>query len=106
MANLDAQAQIAALREEIDKLKEDLVTRTAGAYGNMRDKAEKAGKAVRVAAQDRADYLRAEGAAVAEAAREHPAAVSTLVLTAGLAGFAVGYLLASAAEPPRSRYWR
>ena len=43
----------------------------------------------------------------AQISREHPAAVSTLVLAAGLAGVVLGYLLGSAEDrTPRSRYWR
>lgn len=106
MAEFDAQKQVTALREEIDKLRQELAARTTETYEGMRERAGKAGRSVRAAARGGADYVRAEGAAVADAAREHPAATSTLVLTAGLAGFAIGYLLAGATEPPPRRYWR
>jgi hypothetical protein len=106
MAEFDAQTQVTALREEIDKLRRDLVARTSETYEGVRERASKAGQSVRTATREGAEYVRAEGAAVAEAAREHPAAASTLALTAGLAGFALGYFLASATEPPPRRYWR
>lgn len=107
MANFDAQTQIETLREEIDKLHKQVAAQSAEAYEGIRNRVGKAGRSVRAAASNGAEYLRSEGTAVADTAREHPAAVSTLVLTAGLAGVVVGYLLASAAEPPaRSRYWR
>ncbi|HVK90426.1 MAG TPA: hypothetical protein VM468_03290, partial [Mycoplana sp.] len=86
--------------------RQELAARTTETYEGMRERAGKAGRSVRAAARGGADYVRAEGAAVADAAREHPAATSTLVLTAGLAGFAIGYLLAGATEPPPRRYWR
>ncbi|MBD9374276.1 hypothetical protein IB238_16770 [Rhizobium sp. ARZ01] len=107
MANFDAQAQIEALREEMAKLHEELAAQSAEVYEGISNRAGKAGRSMRAAARTGAGYVRSEGTAVADAAREHPAAVSTLVLTAGLAGVVIGYLLASAAEPPtRSRYWR
>ena len=108
MANFDAQGQITALREEIEKLRQELATKSAETYEDVRNRAGNAGRSVRAAMRTGADYVRSEGAAAADAAREHPAAVSTLVLMAGLAGLLLGYLLAS--EPPArskySRYWR
>ncbi|MDF1634334.1 hypothetical protein [Mycoplana sp. MJR14] len=107
MAEFDAQAQLASLREEIDRLRREVAAQSSQAIEEVRDRAGKAGRSVRAAARQGAGYVRSEGAAVADAAREHPAAVSTLVLTAGLAGVVLGYLLGSAEDrAPRSRYWR
>lgn len=107
MAEFDAQTQLANLRDEIDKLRKEVATQSSQAIGEVRDRAGKAGRSVRAAAKQGAGYVRSEGAAVADAAREHPAAVSTLVLAAGLAGVVLGYLLGSAEDrTPRSRYWR
>ncbi|SOC41178.1 hypothetical protein SAMN05892877_108136 [Rhizobium subbaraonis] len=108
MAELDAQTQLASLREEIDRLRKEMSAQASEVVDEARDRAGRAGKSMRAAARHGAGYVRSEGAAVADTAREHPAAVSTLVLVAGLAGVAVGYLLALASEHPSrsSRYWR
>lgn len=107
MAEFDAQTQLASLREEIDRLRKDFGAQSATAIEEVQERAGRAGRSVRAAAKQGAGYVRSEGTAVADAAREHPAAVSTLVMVAGLAGIAIGYALASASEPaPRSRYWR
>lgn len=107
MAELDAQAQLANLRDELDKLRKEVAAQSSRAIDEVRDRAGKAGRSVRAAARQGAGYVRSEGSAVADVAREHPAAVSTLVLAAGLAGVVLGYMLGSAEDrTPRSRYWR
>lgn len=107
MASFDAQAEIAALREEVSSLNKEIAARSAAAYGEVKGRAASAGRSIRSATRSGADYVRSEGTAVARTAREHPAAVSTLVMAAGLAGVAIGFLIGSSSEPPsRSRYWR
>ncbi len=95
MASNDVQSQISALRDEIAALQKDLGERASDAM-----------EAARPAVRSAAKYVRKEGAAVADAAREHPAALSTVVVAAGLAGVFVGYLLGSLeSEPPRRQRW-
>lgn len=110
MATFDPQAQITALREEMNKLRDELATQSAEAYEGVRNRAGSAGRSMRAAVKSGAGYVQSEGRSAADAARAHPAAVSTVVLMAGLAGLLLGYLLASASEPPArsrvSRYWR
>ncbi|MBB5041301.1 hypothetical protein [Shinella fusca] len=106
MASNDVQSQISALRAEIAQLQKDLGDKGAEAYDTMRERAGNAMEAARPAVRSASRYVRNEGAAVAQAAREHPAAVSTLVLTAGLAGIVLGYLIGSLeSEPPRRQRW-
>ena len=106
MASNDVQSQISALRAEIAQLQKDLGDKGAEAYDTMRERAGNAMEAARPAVRSASRYVRNEGAAVAQAAREHPAAVSTLVLTAGLAGIVFGYLIGSLeSEPPRRQRW-
>ncbi len=106
MASTDVQSQISALRAEIAQLQKDLGDKGAEAYDTMRERAGNAMEAARPAVRSASRYVRNEGAAVAQAAREHPAAVSTLVLTAGLAGIVLGYLIGSLeSEPPRRQRW-
>ena len=106
MASTDVQSQISALRAELAQLQKDLGDRGAEAYEAMRDRAGDAVEAARPAMRSARRYVRSEGAAVAEAAREHPAAMSTVVLAAGFAGLVVGYLLGTLEnEPPRRQRW-
>lgn len=106
MASTDVQSQISALRAEIATLQKDLGDRGSEAYETIRDRAGNAVEAARPAVRSATKYVRSEGAAVAQAAREHPAGLSTVVLTAGLAGFVLGYLLGSLEnEPPRRQRW-
>ena len=106
MASNDVQSQISALRSEIAQLQKDLGEQGAQAYETIRDRAGNAVEAARPAVRSATKYVKAEGAAVAQTAREHPAALSTVVLTAGLAGVVIGYLLGSLeSEPPRRQRW-
>jgi ElaB/YqjD/DUF883 family membrane-anchored ribosome-binding protein len=106
MASTDVQSQISALRAEIATLQKDLSDRGSEAYETIRDRAGNAVDAARPAVRSATKYVRSEGAAVAQAAREHPAGLSTVVLTAGLAGVVLGYLLGSLEnEPPRRQRW-
>lgn len=106
MASTDVQSQISALRAELAQLQKDLGDRGAEAYEAMRDRAGDAVEAARPAMRSARRYVRNEGAAVAETAREHPAAMSTVVLAAGFAGLVVGYLLGTVEnEPPRRQRW-
>lgn len=106
MASNDVQSQISALRAEIAALQKDLGEQGAQAYETIRDRAGNAVEAARPAVRSATKYVRNEGAAVAQAAREHPAALSTVVLAAGLAGVVIGYLLGSLeSEPTRRQRW-
>ena len=106
MASTDVQSQSSALRAEIATLQKDLSDRGSEAYETIRDRAGNAVDAARPAVRSATKYVRSEGAAVAQAAREHPAGLSTVVLAAGLAGVVLGYLLGSLEnEPPRRQRW-
>lgn len=106
MASNDVQSQISALRAEIAQLQKDLGEQGAQAYETIRDRAGNAVEAARPAVRSATRYVKSEGAAVAQTARDHPAGLSTVVLTAGLAGVVIGYLLGSLeSEPPRRQRW-
>ena len=106
MASNDVQSQISALRAEIAQLQKDFGERSSEAYESMRERAGNAMDAARPAVRSATKYVRSEGAAVAQTARGHPAAASTIVLAAGLAGVVIGYLLGSLEnEPPRRQRW-
>lgn len=107
MASNDVQSQISALRDEIAALQKDFSERSTEAYETVRERAGNAMEAARPAVRSATRYVRNESAAVAQAAREHPAALSTVVLTAGLAGVVIGYLLGSLENesPRRHQRW-
>ena len=106
MATNDVQSQISALRAEIAALQKDFGERGSEAYETIRDRAGNAVDAARPAVRSATKYVRSEGAALAQTAREHPAGLSTVALTAGLVGMVLGYLLGSLeSEPPRRQRW-
>lgn len=106
MASNDIQSQISALRDEIAEVRKNLASRGSDAYATLRERAGDAVEAARPAARSARRYVAGEGAAVAQTARDHPAGLSALVLAAGLAGVAIGYLLATVQEePPRRMRW-
>lgn len=107
MSSRTDQDEIQGLREEVYRLSEEIKTQTAAAAENVKQKASyTAGPASDVGRRAHR-ALRNEGAAVAEAMREHPVATSSaLTLAAGL-GLFLGYAIAvvSQDDPPRRRYW-
>lgn len=106
MASNDVQSQISALRDEISRIQQDLSERSGEAYETLRERAGEAVDAARPAVRSAGRYVRTEGAAVARTARDHPAGLSAVVMAAGLAGIAVGYLLGTLQnEPPRRSRW-
>ncbi len=105
MATNDVQSQISALRDEFAQLQKDMADQGSQAYEALREKAEKAVDAAGPAARSAKKYVKQEGAAVVQAAREHPAGLSTVVIAAGLAGLAIGYLLGSAEGSSRHQRW-
>jgi len=106
MASNDVQSQISALRDEIAGIQKDLAERGGEAYESLRERAGEAVDAARPAVRSAGRYVRNEGAAVAQTARDHPAGLSAVVMAAGLAGVVVGYLLGTLQdEPPRRSRW-
>ncbi|MFC3076218.1 hypothetical protein [Shinella pollutisoli] len=106
MASNDVQSQISALRDEISRIQQDLAERGGDAYESLRERAGDAVEAARPAVRSARRYVRAEGAAVAQTARDHPAGLSAVVMAAGLAGIAIGYLVGTLQnEPPRRSRW-
>lgn len=102
----NTQSEIDALRSEIGKLQKELAAQGADVYEGARARTGRAARAVQPAVRSAGRYLRSEGTAVADAARNHPAALSGIVALAGLAGLAIGYLLASSEDRSyHRRYW-
>ncbi|WP_137156085.1 hypothetical protein [Rhizobium sp. FKL33] len=97
------EQQLATLREQIADISEALSGITSDAADAARPRLRSASKQARHAAH----ALRLQGEEAVETVRAHPGAATSIAVTAGLIGAAIGYLAgaASASEPPRSK-WR
>jgi ElaB/YqjD/DUF883 family membrane-anchored ribosome-binding protein len=96
---------IAALQQEVSRLQKMISAQGAEAYYEVRDRAGKAYDDIAPRAKTTVAQIKAEGAAAAGAAREHPTAATTALMVAGAIGFLAGYLLSSHQAPPR-QWWR
>lgn len=95
------------LRTEVARLSKIIGAQSAQAYSDVRDRAANVVDAAAPAARKAANIAKAEGNAIAQTAREHPAAAGSVVFVAAAIGLLVGYAIGSASqpEPPRRRYW-
>jgi ElaB/YqjD/DUF883 family membrane-anchored ribosome-binding protein len=97
---------IAALQQEVARLQKMISAQSAEAYYEVRDRAGKAYDEAMPRAKNAVAQIRAEGVAVADAAREHPAATTTALALVGAMGFLAGYLLSGSAQPQPRQWWR
>jgi ElaB/YqjD/DUF883 family membrane-anchored ribosome-binding protein len=99
--------EITSLRAEVARLTKIVSSQGAQAYSDVRGRAAQAVDAVGPAARKTVDAAKAEGGALAQTAREHPAAAGSVMVLAAALGMLVGYALGASSqpEPPRRRYW-
>lgn len=97
---------IAALQQEVSRMQKMISAQGAEAYYEVRDRAGKAYDDALPRAKNAVAQIRAEGAAVAGTAREHPAATTTALLVAGAIGFLAGYMLSGTSQPEPRHWWR
>ncbi|ACE92587.1 hypothetical protein AMC78_CH03669 [Rhizobium phaseoli] len=97
---------IAALQQEVSRLQKMISAQGAEAYYEVRGRAGKVYDEALPRAKNAVAQIRAEGAAAAGAAREHPAATTTALVLAGAIGFLAGYLLAGSPQPQHRHWWR
>jgi N-methylhydantoinase B/oxoprolinase/acetone carboxylase alpha subunit len=90
----DYGTEISRLRSEIASLRELIAERGGEAY-------EKVAKHASTAA----DYVTTEASSVADTIREHPAATTTLFSLIGAIGFALGYVVATAAADSKQAWY-
>jgi hypothetical protein len=97
------EQQLATLREQIAEISEALSGMTYEAADAARPRLRSASKQARHAAH----ALRLQGEEAMETVRAHPGTATSIAVTAGLIGAALGYLAgaASVSEPQRSK-WR
>jgi ElaB/YqjD/DUF883 family membrane-anchored ribosome-binding protein len=97
---------IAALQQEVARLQKLVSAQGTEAYYELRDRAGKAYDEAAPRAKRAVAQIRAEGAAVADAAREHPTATTTAFALVGAIGFLAGYLLAGHSQPEPRQWWQ
>jgi ABC-type Fe3+ transport system substrate-binding protein len=91
----DYGQEIGRLRSEIASLREAIAERGGAAYEKV---AKNAGAA--------AEYVSSEASSVADTIREHPAATTTLFSLIGALGFALGYVVATAAAESKQTWYQ
>jgi hypothetical protein len=108
MANLnsrDIMKELRSLEAQVLQFKDMLGEEGRSAAGDIRERGAVALRNASDRARGAAQYARDEAGSVAAIAREHPTAASTALLTVGLIGGLVGYLLAQSQTPQRDSRW-
>jgi len=97
------EKQLAALRAQVADLTNDISSMTADAAEAARPRL----KAARGAARHGVETIRSQGSDVMETVRENPGTATSIAVTAGLLGLAIGYLAASNGhQQPSPSRWR
>lgn len=107
MADNSLQTQLRELQAQVTALTESLAEQGDATAGRLRKRTSAAMRDASRTAEDVVDYARSEAESVAGLVREHPAATSTALLTAGLIGGLLGYLIGASQaphHPPRRWY--
>jgi ElaB/YqjD/DUF883 family membrane-anchored ribosome-binding protein len=106
MATSNLQAELRELREQMNDLKTVISRETSRGTSRIRHRAADAMDGAAGTASVVADYARDGADAVAGVVRRHPGATSAGLITLGILGGLVGYLLAHSAPPARDTRWR
>lgn len=108
MANLnnrDIMRELRSLEAQVLQFKDMLGEEGRNMTSDIRERGAVALRNASGKARDAAQYAREEAGSVAAIAREHPTAASTALLTVGLIGGLIGYLLAQSQVPERDSRW-
>ncbi len=106
MATSNLQAELRELREQMSDLKE-AIGRQAGRAGyDARHRAADAWHGAARTAGTVAEYARDGADSVAGVVRRHPTATSTALITLGIIGGVIGYLVATSTPSQRDNRWR
>lgn len=103
------QTEIRDLQEQVTQLRSALSREGGRAANRMRDEASAVVDGASRRAREAADYARNEAGTMANVFRDHPAASSGALITIGLLGGLLGYLLAAGSDRRNdyasSRHW-
>jgi ElaB/YqjD/DUF883 family membrane-anchored ribosome-binding protein len=107
--NSALQAELRELRDQMSEL-QDVIAQQASRKGiDLRNKASDVAQTAAQSATRTAsavvDYARDGADGVAGVVRRHPTATSTALLTIGIIGGLIGYLVATSTPAPRDSRW-
>ncbi|MBP1850355.1 hypothetical protein [Rhizobium halophytocola] len=109
MANLnnrDIMQELKSLEAQVVHFKDLLGSESRSMAAEAKSRGSAAIDVASSKARNAASYARDEADSMASIAREHPAATSTALLTVGLVGGLIGYLLGNSMQPERTSRWR
>ena len=89
----ELEQQISELRREVGRLARSVSGRGETVLGDLRGSAEDAYEEASEQARKAARRLKREARVVGETAREHPGAAATVLSSAGLVGFVLGFIV-------------
>lgn len=105
MATSNLQAELRELREQMSDLKEAIGRQAERAGYDARHRASEALHGAARTAGVVADYARDGAESVAGVVRRHPTATSTALITLGIIGGVIGYLVATSTPNRRDNRW-
>lgn len=107
--NSALQAELRELREQMSELQDIIAQQASRKSIDLRHKANDvvhgAAQSASRTASVVADYAREGADSVAGVVRRHPTATSTALLTIGVLGGLIGYLMATSTPAPRDSRW-
>ena len=98
---------VESLQNELIDLKAEILELSRGLAANASDAVERAGpayEATKGAVRQAAQNVKDQGQSAVEVIRENPGTTTSVAVTAGLIGLALGYMLGSTSSPERSRW--
>lgn len=98
MADTNMQSELRHLQAQVAELSQALSRQGSKAAASLRERGNEVAETAARRAQNAADYTRSEAESMAGVFREHPTAASGALLTAGLIGGVIGYLVGASTQ--------
>ncbi len=98
MADSNMQSELRSLQNQVAELTQAISRQGSKTASTLRDRTSEVVDTASRRAQDAAGYTRAEAETMAGVFREHPTAASGALLTAGVIGGIIGYLVGTSAH--------